>query len=170
MPHRLTFALALLLAAPAAHAATDLPDACGKDDVHFKVKTTAPAASLQRPEDGKGQIVFLETLYGPMLPHPLVRFGLDGAWTGASKGNGYFVVSAAPGEHHLCAAWQSSFSMLTDHPGAMPLHVEAGKTYFIDYEITSAGKGANVIRFHQLNDDEARFFLRTYPVTTWTSQ
>jgi hypothetical protein len=39
--------------------------------------------------------------------HVTVRIGLDGTWAEASHGKSYFAFSVTPGEHHLCANWQS---------------------------------------------------------------
>jgi hypothetical protein len=46
---------------------------------------------------------------------------------GANRGNNYFFFSVEPGEHHFCSRSENR-SLLT-------LHVEAGKTYYLQQKI-----------------------------------
>ncbi len=168
------FAFAFLTGT-AAYAATGLPDACGSQNVKFDVSTDKPLQSAATPETGKAQIVFIESLHknSNVLIYPTIRFGLDGSWAGAVKGSSYFAISVPPGEHHLCAAWQSHFKSFRDQPGAMPLTVEPGKIYFVDYSVNfipTDGGAQPVISFAQINDDQAKFLLKSYPLATWTTK
>src|SRR5579875_3797645 len=81
-----------------ARAAVVLPDACGKNEVKFDVRAEKSSSSPASPGEGQAQIVFLETLHKPanVLVKPTVRFGVDGAWVGASKADSYFTVSVQP--------------------------------------------------------------------------
>jgi len=38
---------------------------------------------------------------------PTTRAGVDGEWVGVAEGFSYFIFSVYPGEHHLCASWQT---------------------------------------------------------------
>jgi hypothetical protein len=116
------------------HAATPY-DACGKDEVHFKVHTDKKQHLSSTPEAGKAQIVFIETLEGSFMTPPTARFGIDGTWVGANRGASYFAVSATAGEHHLCARRQSSIKDENDNAGAMTLQLQSGSVYYVEFQI-----------------------------------
>jgi hypothetical protein len=62
-----------------------------------------------------------------------MRVGLDGNWVGANEGKSYFFFPVDPGEHNVCAEWQSgTFKKSSERIGeAMHLTAEAGKTYYL---------------------------------------
>ena len=64
------------------------------------------------------------------------RVGLDGNWVGANHGQSYISFAAEPGEHRVCADWQSSLKGLQKPSGAANLTVEAGKTYYYRSDVT----------------------------------
>jgi hypothetical protein len=135
----LAFAFALIVPV-AAHAA--LPEGCGNASVQFKVKTDkkqpAPGAA---PADS-AQLIFVQSLDGDFAGAPTTRFGIDGSWVGADKGQSYFVVNVTPGAHHICAARQSGISQERDNVGAAVIQVQAGKTYYFDFKVTRNEIGA----------------------------
>jgi hypothetical protein len=89
-----------------------LPDSCGSEKVDFDVNSKKDQPAPAPPEEGKAQIVFIESLEkSGVLGTPTNRYGMDGAWVGANKGNSYFTVSVAPGEHHLCSNWAKNVGM-----------------------------------------------------------
>ena len=133
--------VAALSVAVSASAST-WPEACGKDSVQFKVKTTKKQSELVAPEAGKALLVFSETLSGEFSSGPVVRFGVDGAWVGANKGASYFAVSVAPGEHHVCAVRQSGSKSDKQDFGEVKLTAEAGGVYYYDFKITRAAIGS----------------------------
>lgn len=71
---------------------------CGPYDVQFDVKTAENKNALPAPESGKALVVFLQddARFGSR-PRPTTRFGIDGAWVGATHSNSYFYVSVDPG-------------------------------------------------------------------------
>ncbi len=90
----------LLLCSPLVSAiqarATVLPESCGQDATKFDVKVGTPpegqpASDIAPPAAGKAQIVFIETLNteGFHLTTPTTRFGVDGEWVGADKGDSH---------------------------------------------------------------------------------
>lgn len=98
------------------------PRSCGPAGVQFSVKADYGQHTVGRPEPGKALAYVLERFQD--LPAnaitPTVRVGLNGAWVGANRGLPYLVFSVDPGEHHLCASWQSPSeihlkSVLLDH-------------------------------------------------------
>src|ERR1035441_10341493 len=75
--------------------ATLLPSACGDNRIRFDVNTTESKLLPAPPPEGKAQIVFIENENQAIAPfmYATVRFGMDGAWVGASDNNSYFIVT-----------------------------------------------------------------------------
>jgi len=147
MKSRLLFLLLCTSLVPAvqARAKTILPDACGDDSVKFDVDTQANQTALAPPAAGRAQIVFIES-YEKNIPMiggaPIVRFGMDGAWAGANKGDSYFTMTIDPGVHHLCASWQTdSGRMKKNSVGMDSFTAEAGKIYYYQFKFTLNGHG-----------------------------
>jgi hypothetical protein len=108
--HALTlFFCASLCAAVPAHAKTVLPDACGDDKAQFDVKTEEGQSAPAPPPAGKAQIIFVDddSVKTSGFSFTTFRYGMDGAWVGANKGNSYFVLNVDPGVHHLCMSPQT---------------------------------------------------------------
>src|SRR5260221_12833237 len=111
----------------ATHAAV-LPDACGNEKVSFEIQLQKNPPSPADPEAGKAQVFFIEKSEKPPAIgcigcNTVTRFGVDGAWVGATKDNSYFYISLDPGVHHLCA-------VLGRNIYAEPLTVKSGETYY----------------------------------------
>jgi hypothetical protein len=134
------FAAVLSVVVPAS--ASTWPDACGKDSIQFKVKTTKKPAELVTPEAGKALIIFSESVSGEFASGPVARFGVDGSWVGADKGASYFAVSLPPGVHHLCAVRQSGAKSDKVDVGEVTLTAEAGNVYYYDFKITRTAIGS----------------------------
>ena len=92
------------------------------------------------------------------------RFGVDGAWVGATKDNSYVVISLNPGVHHLCAVRGKEVD-------AQPLTVEAGKTYYYQVEYKAEGTQYGTpeqpnyqvkknVSFAMLNEDEGQYLVQ----------
>jgi hypothetical protein len=173
---KLHFALLLLGASllPAVQAgATILPDACGDDSIKFDVKTetskTAPAA----PEAGKAQIVFIENENHPVGPfmYATVRFGLDGAWAGATNNNSYFVVNVEPGAHHLCASWQSALGRVKKNIDVASFTAEPGKVYYYAANVKLIPAGDNQVNIDfsltPLDDDAGKYRVKAWKLAAW---
>ena len=81
---------------------------CGPMDAKFDVKTDKTQHPITAAESGKAVVYFVEDdSHFQSTPKPTTRIGVDGSWVGANHGNSYFYLSVEPGEHHLCASWQS---------------------------------------------------------------
>jgi hypothetical protein len=163
--------------------ATTLPDACGDDKIQFDVKTAKNQPAPVPPSAGKSQIVFIEAMDKNLAcwscGTPSSRFGMDGAWVGATKGDSYFFVDVDPGEHHLCADWQSAFGRLKKMVGMADFVAEAGKTYYFEARVkikehnygTGPGSSSEVDRdlaFAQASDDEGRYRVKASSLATAT--
>lgn len=177
--------VAMLVCLPLALAkplyANVLPDACGSDAVSFKVKVAEATKkqpmppALEAPEAGKAQIVFVELVdsSGIFVTTPTTRFGVDGQWVGADRGGSYFALTVTPGEHHLCANWQSEDKWESSQVGMAPLTAEAGKVYYFAAKIVrnnyNHGTTAS-FDFVELNDDEGKYRVKALWPSTFTPE
>jgi hypothetical protein len=87
--------------------------------------------------------------------HATVRFGIDGAWVGADFGNSYFAIDVAPGEHHLCADWQSVARK--KNVDLTSFTAEPGKVYYFSAAVTVESKDVVTFGISQLNEDEGKY-------------
>jgi len=150
--------------------ATVLPDACGNEKVSFKIQLRKSPPTPDAPEAGKAQVFFIEksekplAIIGCMDCNNITRFGVDGAWVGATKDNSYFSIPLEPGVHHLCAVRGKEID-------AEPLTVEAGKTYYFQVEYKAVGKQYGTpgnpnyqvkkkVKFSMLNEDDGKYRIK----------
>ncbi len=152
--------------------ATTLPDACGDDKVKFDFKTEKNQPAPAPPEPGKAQIVFVENenqMIGPFM-YATVRYGMDGAWVGANKGDSYFTVTVDPGVHHLCASWQSAIHMLKKNIDVAFFTAEPGKVYYFAAQVLVIPTGKNSANYtfglSQLNEDEGKYRVKAWKRAT----
>lgn len=149
-----TTALAQTNATPAASA-----PGCGAAHIKFAVKTTKSQHPVVQPEKDKALIYFIEDDSSfESRPQPTTRLGVDGAWVGANHGDSYFYVSVDPGEHHLCASWQS-FVALGAHETSAAAHftAEAGQTYYFRVRNTwLLEHGVTHVELSALDSDEGQ--------------
>jgi hypothetical protein len=105
---------------------------CGPSETKFQVNTNKNDHRLAQPDGGKALVYVIEddTRFFT-VPKPTIRLGIDGSWQGATHGNSYFYFSVEPGEHHLCASWQSNPLYLGTHRvSAAHLSAQAGGVYY----------------------------------------
>lgn len=153
---------ASLLAASQARA-NKLPDACGDDKVQFDVYTEGHQPPPARPPAGWAQIVLIEN-ENQMVGHSgsaTVRFGLEGDWVGANKGNSYFTVTVNPGVHHLCASIREG-----GYVDLASVAAEPDKVYYFEARVTvqSAPFFQDSITFglSQLSEDHGQERVNTW--------
>lgn len=189
---------ALLCASVPAHAKTVLPDACGDDKASFEVKTQDGQPAPAPPPAGKAQIVFIDddNVKTSGFSFTTFRYGMDGAWVGANKGNSYFVVNTDPGEHHLCVSPQTVSSKGRMTVGIGSFTAEAGKVYYYSAQLAVMGAapgayvppttgangavtpghnvggapGAVSINLLQLDDDSGKYRVKAWKLSTWKSK
>jgi hypothetical protein len=109
---------------------TAVAPGCGADNVKFEVQTDKHQHPATRPAAGKALVYFIEDdTEFTGFQRPTTRAGLDGQWVGATHGDSYFYFSVDPGEHHVCASWQTT-AMVRDHQvAAAHFTAEAGGVY-----------------------------------------
>lgn len=151
--------------------AASWPESCGQDGVQFNVKTEANTAPVSAPEAGKAQIIFIETQNQMVTPfsYSTIRFGVDGAWAGANRGNSYFSFPVEPGLHHLCASWQSELERLKKYVELTSFTAEAGQVYYFATRIT-AGRDSLLFDFSQLNQDEGKYLVQDSKLSGWKAK
>jgi hypothetical protein len=117
---------------------TAVASGCGTVDIKFDVKTEKSQHPSAQPEPGKAVIYFVEDdTQFQSRPLPITRIGLNGNWVGANHGNSYFYLTVEPGEHHLCANWQSFVGFGAHHQSAAAhFTAEAGQSYYFTVKNT----------------------------------
>jgi len=165
----------ILAASSAASASTPLPDSCGSDKVRFEVSKAKGQATIPTPAEGKARIVFIDTVLWTGVHigggGNTTRFGIDGAWAGATSGNSYFTVEVAPGEHHLCSAEQGAFSAKKDTVNMTSFTAEAGKIYYFEYKVQMQAAYKSNLKESALaavNEDEGKYRIKALEVATST--
>jgi len=152
-------------------------DGCGDDKAKFDVKSEKTHAEPAAPAAGQAQIVFIETL-GECggCSSPSMRFGGDGDWPGANKGNSYFAVNTAQGNHRVCASWQGNFGDTKQVPRWIDFAAVAGHVYYFEANVavtsrlTGVGLDASteltgVMTFSRVSDDEGRRLVKAYALS-----
>lgn len=164
---------ASLLPAVQASAKTILPDSCGSDSVKFDVKTEKNQPPPAPPADGKAQIVLVGTVpvESALARFPTIRFGVNGTWVGANKGNSYFTVDVAPGAQNICVSAQGVMpGMAKDLVDMQSINAEAGKVYYFEARFGMiGGNGGGVVTFGlaPLNENEGKYRVKAWKLATW---
>lgn len=138
---------------------------CGKDDVKFDVKTEKSQHPFAKPDPGKALVYFLQDDTDFLSnPRPTTRFGLDGSWIGATHSSSYFYVSVDPGEHHLCAGWQSFVGLTAGQKSAAAqFNADPGGIYF--FVVRNHAMQEKVpagMKLRALDPDEAQLLMSKY--------
>jgi hypothetical protein len=145
------------------------PGGCGLDNAKFEVKTEKQHP-LGQPQAGKALVYLIEddTEYGS-FPRPTVRAGVDGVWVGATHGDSYFSFTVDPGEHHLCASWQTEVALGHGHPtAAAHLSAEAGVVYFFRVKNKwTRDFGFLGMDFQPLDPDEGQLMASKFSFSTF---
>jgi hypothetical protein len=166
----LIFLMASSVLAQAQTREARLAPSCGPDAVKFEVKTEKNPHGMGQPDAGKALVYFLEddSEFGS-FPKPTTRVGLDGGWVGATHGNSYFYFSLDPGEHHLCACWQTAVLVGQGHKvAAAHFTAEAGGVYYFRVKDTWVrDMGTASISLEPLDSDEGQLLTRKYSFSTF---
>ena len=142
------------------------PSACGLNQPHFSAAKGKLSPEV-KPDAGTALVYVFSQLNdrGVTIGCQVTsRIGLDGKWVGANCGTSYLLTNVAPGEHHLCADWQTSFPGMHINPALHSLNAEAGKTYYFRARILLA-EGISVINLDSVDQDEAKSLIQTYPAS-----
>ena len=140
-------------AAALAHAA-----GCGPNEVEFNVKTDKNQHPTPQPEAGKAMVYVFDTIKldpGLVIGTVTLRIGLDGSWMGANHGDSYFYFPVDPGDHRVCAQWQSSLDSRSKLASAASLTAEAGQVYYFRAIADARTRDRGAVRLEPLDPAEA---------------
>jgi len=142
------------------------PTACGSENADFHVKLSDAQHAPSQPAPGMAIVYFIHEAGNSFtFGYPTSKIGIDGAWAGANHGNSWFSVSVAPGEHHLCAALQSS--LLGQRVELVHLTAEAGKIYFCRTRLVMS-RSVELSEFQLLDSDQGNYLLASFQLAIST--
>jgi len=155
-------------------AANPLHGACGSGNIQYEVKTAKPDKNHhpEGPAPDKAIVYMIEnTRPECFLCDTTARFGVDGAWIGAAKGNSYFSFPIDPGSHHLCADLQFVPSS-SETTALVSFTAEAGKTYYFRARLmdqNNSGRGQEdwVLDLEPLDSDQGTFLVASYALSSY---
>ncbi len=147
---------------------TAVAPGCGQSNGQFDVKTDKHQHPMTRPEGGKALVYFIEDDTKFLSrPNPTTRVGVDGVWVGATHGDSYLYFAVAPGEHHLCASWQSAVILGAGHQGAAAhFRAEDGGVYYFRVKNSWSREYPADIEFGALDSDEAQLLMSKFSLST----
>ena len=140
--------------------------ACGPKGVNFDVKDDNSQHTVGQPEAGKALVYVIQDIGAPNCIGGCLttKIAVDGAWVGANHQNSYLSFAADPGEHHLCANWQSHFARMSRVTGLAHFTAEAGKVYFFRNRILG-GTGATFFDIEPIDSDQGRLLIASIPMS-----
>ena len=147
---------------------TAVPPACGAAGAKFEVKTDGERHPVTEPEIGKALVYFLEddSEFGS-VPKPTTMASVDGTLVGATHGNSYFYFSVDPGEHHLCARWQTRVLLNLDiQTAAAHFVAAAGGVYYFQAKNRGGLYRLARVSLNPLDSDEFLLLASTYSFST----
>jgi uncharacterized protein DUF2846 len=138
---------------------------CGAANIEFNVKTDEKQHPAVPQDATKAHVYFLQDDAEFLSrPRPTTRFGIDGAWVGATHSSSYFYVTIDPGEHHLCASWQGFIGLVPQRrEAALHFTAEAGKNYF--FRAKNVGKPDTktpVVLLKPMDSDEGALLISQF--------
>jgi hypothetical protein len=143
--------------------------ACGPAPVSFAVRADATQHPTPAPDPDKALVFVVEDLgqcvdcYGGRsivgdVTAALVKVGMDGSWIGANQGSSYLFFAATPGEHHLCANWQSRLEERARSFAMVSFTAEAGKVYYFRIRLFP-GQGDFAFDLDPINSDQGKYLV-----------
>ncbi len=151
--------LAVILLSCAAMAQNDAAiekakSACGPGQIHFDVEAIDYPNSVTQPPSGKALVYVIAE--GQIT----ARIGLNGTWVGAVQGNSHLFFPVDPGEHHVCASWQSVFIKSNKLVVLSSFTAEAGKIYYFRVRATIQGQNASpLLDMEPINGDQGSYMV-----------
>jgi hypothetical protein len=142
---------------------------CGPNEVEFNVKTDKNRHPTSQPEAGKALVYVFDSVKldpGWNIGTVTLRIGLDGNWVGANQGDSYFYFPVDPGEHRVCAQWQSTFGRLSKLASAASLTAEAGQVYYLRAIADARSHDRGAVRLEPLDPAEALILMGTSAFST----
>jgi hypothetical protein len=162
--------LVLVCAAPV-YGQTAAPDfrtgaGCGPQETQFNVKLDAPDKGVLATSPGKARVYVIQ-IVGTNDKGITTRVGIDGTWVGANSGTGYNTFEVDPGDHNICADWQSSQRARQLDGAAIAIRAEQGKTYFFVIGLQVAALDFNLT---EVDPAEGQWLLSISQKSNWTQK
>lgn len=152
-------------------AVTQALAACGADNIEFEVtrpEISTPSAAVVEPDKALVYVIAEEVKACAVECPFTTRVGLDGSWVGANKGNSYFSLAVAPGEHHLCAKWQSKLFMNGKRRVALAnFTARAGKVYYFRTRMLESEHSEAFLDLDPISSDQGRLLVASYLLSVW---
>ncbi len=149
---------------PQGRATADTLDGCGPKDSTFNVKADKNQHPTRKLEAGKALVyVFEQEQWDERtanLARPTIRVGVDGSWIGANRGNSYFFFPLEPGDHHVCANWQSSVGMYSKLRATRLFKAEAGQVYYFRVHVDERDMHHPMVKMRRLESDEGEALIK----------
>jgi hypothetical protein len=142
---------------------------CGADNVEFDVKTDKNQHPEGQPDAGKALVYVFEdekTDPGLVIGAVTMRIGLDGQWVGADHGKSYFFFSVDPGDHSVCASWQSSLKRLSKLAGAASLTAAPGSVYYFQAKVDARTHDRPAVWMEPVDPAEAKILIASASLST----
>jgi hypothetical protein len=122
---------------PAPPSADLSPRSCGPSAENFvvtveKVPPPSVADAQSTPGQALAYLIQDDSYFDKNKKYrPIVKWGVDGGWVGATRHRAYLAIPLAPGEHHICAEWQVPPTIaVRATTGTLTFTAVAGRTYY----------------------------------------
>ena len=126
--------------------------ACGPDKIHFELESINFTDSIAQPASGKALVYVI--VQGEIT----ARIGLNGTWVGAVEEDAHMSFLVDPGEHHLCASWQSVFLKGNRVVGLSSFTAEAGQIYYFRVRATVQRESTpSFLDLEPINSDQGTY-------------
>jgi hypothetical protein len=136
---------------------------CGADNVQFDVKTDKSRHPQGQVPPGKALVYVFEVERTDAQAFKIgavtMRIGLDGQWVGANHGNTYFYFPVDPGDHNLCANWQSSLGRFSKLASAVSLTAETGQVYYFLTKVDERSHDNPAVWMEAVDPAEAKLLI-----------
>lgn len=139
--------------------------ACGPEGVSFEVQADSSAHPMAQPGAGKALVYIIQD-EGERVGGATIRTAADGVWVGANHHNSYFSFEVSPGEHHLCANWQSRLSRISRLTSLAHFQAEAGKIYFFRTR-PIFGQSEFLLDLDPIDSDLGKLLVALYHRSVW---
>jgi hypothetical protein len=115
---------------------------------------------------GKARVYVIE-IVGTNDTGVTTRVGVDGNWVGANTGKGYISFEVDPGDHNICADWQSILKARQQDGGAMVMKAEEGRTYYFVVGVLVQALDFNLT---EVDEAEGQWLLSISQKSVWTQK
>jgi hypothetical protein len=136
---------------------------CGSDNVQFDVKTDKRQHPQGQVAAGKALVYVFEAERSDAgtlkIGAVTTRIGLDGQWVGANHGNTYFYFPVDPGDHSLCANWQSTLGRISKLASAVSLTAETGQVYYFLTKVDERSHDNPAVWMEAVDPAEAKLLI-----------